>query len=179
MSILKSVQQVAVKRIVTAPLSKIHSFIQLEQTLGKKLYTHTKSFLHLHFIFSFIFSSSAFAYIPSIQVLVLFSIFFNWTVSPSSLQVTPCYPLVKQTTCRTPATARSPPAPASAPWTRCRLPGSRTGVPAVTEPTAPRLLSLQQPPLRLLLLLQSARAQQRHMHTPMLITTSPAQGNYI
>lgn len=91
-----------------------------------------------------------------------------------SVQVTPFFQPVKQTTCRTRVTARSPLAPASAQSTLCRLPGLRTGVTAAPGPALILLLALLQlPPQHLLRLL---RAQRQHMHTRTPITTSPAQG---
>ena len=92
----------------------------------------------------------------------------------SSVQVTPSFQPVKQTTCRTRVTARSRPAPASAQSTLCRLPGLRTGVTAAPGPALILLLALLQ--LLPQHLLRWLRAQRQHMHTQTLITTSPAQG---
>lgn len=94
----------------------------------------------------------------------------------SSVQVTPFFQPVKQTTCRTRVTARSPLAPASAQSTLCRLPGLRTGVTAAPGPALILLLALLQLlPQHLLRLL---RAQRQRMHTQTSITTSPAQGKW-
>lgn len=82
----------------------------------------------------------------------------------SSVQVTPSYQPVKQTTCRTRATARSPPAPVSVQSTPCRLPGLTTGVVAAATGPVPLLL-LVLPQLLLQLLLRLLRAQQQRMHT--------------
>ncbi|XP_045896590.1 rap guanine nucleotide exchange factor 6 isoform X9 [Micropterus dolomieu] len=74
-------------------------------------------------------------------------------------RVTPFYRPVKQTTCRTQVTARSPPAPVSVQLTPCRLPGLTTGVIATTGTVLLLLLVL----LHWLLLL--LRAQWQRMHT--------------
>lgn len=85
------------------------------------------------------------------------------------LQVTLSSPPAKRTTCRTPATARSLPAPASVRWTLCRLRGPKTVAAAATG-LRPVRRRRQRPP-------RSRTAQRRCTRTSPLTTASRAPGN--
>lgn len=95
------------------------------------------------------------------------SSFLSCFLSSPSVQVALSWQPVKRTTCRTPATARSPPALVSVRWTRCQLRGLTNGAAAPAEPLLVWRRGL--PPW-------SRTAQ--HTRTSTLTTASPAPGNW-